>query len=230
MYWKEDDDKNEVLNEPDKALDLLFKISCSSLPLDHGYELSQQILKHVPWLENEAMAGIHQIHVAESANGWMRPDDPENDILCVSRRTKMTLRVPVNRLDDIRALTGQTLNIKGHAVKVGDFTTRKLSKLTTIFARYVDTQGKRDENEFLEDMFQLLLDKGIKVKKMMSGLLLAHHSADGEILTRKLMLSDLDVQQSMLLQEQGIGDKKMLGMGIFLPHKGIDAVNKKQEN
>ena len=230
MYWQEDDDKKEIFDEPDKVLDLLFKIDCKSLPLDHGYDLSQQILKVVPWLKDEPMAGIHQIHVAESANGWMRPDDPENDILCVSRRTKMTLRVPVTRLDDIRELTGKTLNISGHELTVGGFSTRKLSKLTTIFARYVDTSGKQDENEFNEDMYQLLLDKGIKVKKMMSGRLLSHNLADSTIWTRKLMLSDLDVQQSMMLQEQGIGDNKMLGMGIFLPHKGIDAVNKKQEN
>ena len=142
----------------------------------------------------------------------------------------MTLRVPVTRLDDIREIIGKTLNISGHELTVGEFSTRKLSKLTTIFARYVDTSGKQDENEFNEDMYQLLLDKGIKVKKMMSGRLLSHNLADSTIWTRKLMLSDLDIQQSMMLQEQGIGDKKMLGMGIFLPHKGIDAVNKKQEN
>jgi hypothetical protein len=43
------------------------------------------------------------------------------------------------------------------------------------------------------------------------------------------MVSDLDVAQSLMLQEQGMGDRQLMGIGIFIPHKGIDAVNKKQQ-
>jgi hypothetical protein len=78
-------------------------------------------------------------------------------------------------------------------------------------------------------MAQLLRERDIRVKKMMSGKLLRHQTPQGVLLTRKLMLSDLDVAESLALQEQGIGDKQLLGLGIFMPHKGIDAVNKKQE-
>lgn len=230
MYWQEDDDKGEEIQVSDDIQDLLFKIDCKSLPLDHGYALSEQILYHLPWLKDEPGAGIHQIHVAESANGWMRPEDPETEVLCVSRRTRMTLRLPRSRLEDVRALIGRTLDIQGHALTVGEFTTRKLSRLTTIFARYVDTDGSEDENLFLQTMQQRLMEKGIRIKKMMSGRLLTHQTNDGPILTRKLMLSDLEVKQSLQLQQEGLGDKQLLGMGIFLPHKGIDAVNKKQES
>lgn len=229
MYWQEDQDKGEHFVVPDDVVDLLFSIECRDLPLDHGFVLSQQIIKNLPWIQEEPQAGIHQIHVAESANGWMRPENTETEVLCVSRRTKMTLRLPASRLDEATALTGKTLDIQGHALTVGRFSTRKLSRLTTIFARYVDTLGSEDETEFLESMQQQLLQKGIRVKKMMSGRLLTHQSDEGIILTRKLMVSDLTVEESVLLQEQGIGDRKLMGMGIFMPHKGIDAVNKKQE-
>ncbi|MBT3205420.1 MAG: type I-MYXAN CRISPR-associated protein Cas6/Cmx6 [Gammaproteobacteria bacterium] len=229
MYWQEDEEKGEKYQVPEDVLDLLFKIECKSLPLDHGFALSEQIIQQLPWIKEEARVGIHQIHVAESANGWMRPDDPETEVLNVSRRTKMTIRVPTTRLEDIKALTGKTLDINGHSLKVGTYSTRKLSKLTTIFARYMDTDGTEDENKFLEGMVQKLLEKDIKVKKMLSGKLMTHKTDQGTILTRKIMISDLDVMQSVLLQEQGLGDKQLLGMGIFIPHKGIDAVNKEQE-
>ncbi len=230
MYWQEDEDKGETYQVPDDVVDLLFKIECKSLPLDHGFALSQQIIQHIPWIKEESQAAIHQIHVAESANGWLRPEDPEKEVLNVSRRTKMTLRMPSNRLDDINALVGKTLDINGHKLKVGSFSTRKLSKLTTIFARYVDTRGSEDESLFLDNMMQLLKQQDIKVKKMMSGKLMSHQTDEGILLTRKLFLSDLDVQESVKLQQNGIGDKQLLGLGIFLPHKGIDAVNKKQES
>ncbi len=160
----------------------------------------------------------------------MRPDNPETEVLNLSRRTKMIIRVPTTRLEDIKALTGKTLDINGHLLKVGTYSTRKLSKLTTIFTRYMDTDGTEDENKFLEGMVHKLLEKDIKVKKMLSGKLMRHQTDQGMLLTRKIMISDLDVKESVLLQEQGLGDKKLLGMGIFMPHKGIDAVNKKQEN
>ena len=76
---------------------------------------------------------------------------------------------------------------------------------------------------------QLLKQHDIRIKKMMSGKLMRHQTSEGVLLTRKLFLSDLDVQESILLQQNGIGDKQLLGLGIFLPHKGIDAVNKEQE-
>jgi CRISPR-associated protein Cas6 len=229
LFWQQDDDEAENVPVTDDVIDLLFKIDCRSLPLDHGYVLSEQIVGHLPWLKDEPMAAIHQIHVAESANGWMRPDNPETEQLHVSRRTKMILRLPSSRLDDARALTGKTLDIGGHSLTVGDFSTRSLSRLTTIFARYIDTRGSEDEAEFLRAMHARLLDMGIKVKKMMSGRLLRHHTPEGPILTRKLMVSDLDVHQTLMLQKQGIGDRQLMGLGIFIPHKGIDAVNKKQE-
>ena len=229
MYWKEDEDTGGAYQIPEVVVDLLFKIECKSLPLDHGFDLSEQIVQHIPWIKDEPQAAIHQIHVAESANGWMRPEDPETEVLCLSRRTKMTIRLPATRLGDINTLTGKTLDIAGHKLTVGNYTTKKLSKLTTIFARYVDTKGTEDENKFLEDMVQQLLEKDIKVKKMLSGKLMRHKTDQGMLLTRKLMVSDLDVNQSVLLQEQGIGNNKLLGMGIFMPHKGIDAVNKEQE-
>ncbi len=229
MFWQEDDDQNVVEQVPETVQDLLFSIECKTLPLDHGYALSREIQRYLPWIAEEPGAAIHQIHVAESANGWLRPEDPDNDVLCVSRRTKMTLRLPQQRFDDARELTGKTLNIDGHELTVGEFRLRKLSKLTTVFARYMATGGLEDEAEFLNAMAQQLRAMDIQVKKMMSGKLLQHQTPQGALLTRKLMISDLEVAQSLLLQEQGMGDHQLLGIGVFLPHKGIDAVNKKQE-
>ena len=205
MFWQEEDDQNVVEQVPEMVQDLLFSIDCKTLPLDHGYALSREIQRHLPWIADEPGAAIHQIHVAESANGWMRPEDPDNEVLCVSRRTKMTLRLPQHRFEDVKALTGQTLDIDGHQLTVGEFRLRKLSKLTTIFARYMATDGIEDEAEFLHAMAQRLRALDIKVKKMMSGKLLEHQTPDGPILTRKLMISDLEVAQSLMLQEQGLG-------------------------
>ena len=88
---------------------------------------------------------------------------------------------------------------------VGDFHLRPLSKLTAIFACHVDTGGSEDEGVFLRQVVEELQQRGIRVRKMMPGKLHRHRPRDGEILTRKLMLSDLQIPESLQLQERGLG-------------------------
>jgi hypothetical protein len=40
------------------------------------------------------------------------------------------------------------------------------------------------------------------------------------------MLADLSTDESIRLQQQGLGPRRLMGCGIFIPHKGIDAVSK----
>jgi hypothetical protein len=41
------------------------------------------------------------------------------------------------------------------------------------------------------------------------------------VLTRSLMLADLDFEQSQLLQRRGIGPGRHHGFGLFVPHKAV---------
>jgi hypothetical protein len=47
---------------------------------------------------------------------------------------------------------------------------------------------------------------------------------DGEIFTRSLMVADLEPEQSVRLQQIGLGAGRTFGCGLFIPHKGIKAV------
>jgi CRISPR-associated protein Cas6 len=221
MYWQ-DDNISEDFEVPEDVVDLLFSIRCKSLPIDHGQLLAQAIAHCLPWITNEPQAAIHQIHVAESSHGWQRPED---DLLLPSRRTKLVLRMPSHRLDDCRALVDQTLDIDGHGLNVEASKPRSLSKLTTIFARYIETSETEEDHEFMRRMQTLLEKQKIVAKKMMSGRVVKHVTVEGALTTRKLMLSGLSVEDSLYLQQWGLGDKMLMGIGIFLPHKGIDAVN-----
>jgi hypothetical protein len=47
---------------------------------------------------------------------------------------------------------------------------------------------------------------------------------DGELVTRSLMIADLSFEESILLQQQGLGTHRLMGCGIFLPHKDISEI------
>lgn len=224
MFWSDDNDKKQEFEVPDDVVDIAFKLDCRMLPLDHAQSLSDAITEALPWFVDEAKAGLHLVHVAESGNGWYRPENPENEVLCLSRRTRMTLRVPKHRIEDTHILTNQTLDIDGNRMKVGEGTVKSLSSLPTMFARYVITEANQDEHAFLRDMVAVLNDLGIPVSKLMAGKQHTLNMQAGPVYTRSLMVADLTPEYAVKLQQEGIGPGRKFGCGLFLPQKGIKPV------
>ena len=228
MYWSEEKERQPEFVVPDDVIDLAFRFACPTLPLDHAHALSGALLAVLPWLEDEPHAGVHLIHGAASGNGWYRPEDPSTELLHLSRRSRMRLRVPKHRLDDARELTGSTLDVSGHTIEVGESTVYQLSSLSTLFARYVITDDGLDEGEFLEQAAAQLAEIDIRARKMLGGIAHSMQFPDGPVHTRSLMVAELEPEQSVRLQQLGLGPGRSFGCGLFLPHKGIKPV--KQDN
>jgi hypothetical protein len=62
------------------------------------------------------------------------------------------------------------------------------------------------------------------VRKALCGKATPLATPNGMVHTRSLMLADLSVEESVRLQQHGLGPHRELGCGIFIPHKGVDAV------
>ncbi len=227
MHWEENTPAGET-TVPDTVVDAVFSISCRALPVDHAYALSQAIQRALPWFADEAGAGLHIIHVAGSGNGWQRPDDPRA-LLHLSRRTKLALRIPKERIAGARALIGQTLDVDGHALHVNEITLRPLSRITTLFSRYVLITTGDDEAGFLEAAADQLRTLGIRPRKMLCGLTTLIATPARKLQTRSLMIAGLSRGESVLLQQQGLGSERKLGCGLFLPHKDINDLRRGQD-
>ncbi|WP_299875139.1 type I-MYXAN CRISPR-associated protein Cas6/Cmx6 [uncultured Cocleimonas sp.] len=223
MFWEEDEDKTLPYQVPDDVIDMVFAIQSKTLPLNHAWPLSREIIKHLPWLTDYDFAGIHQIHVAESNNGWMRPeDDEEGAVLYPSKRTKLTIRIPLEKYDEASKMVGQTLNINGHDLLVGKAKKKVFTNAGVLFARYVLCEPNEDENTFLSKMAKEIKTKtGFKVKKMLCGKSHNITIPDADLYTKHLMIADLDSDTSIKIQQLGLGGSRELGCGIFLPHKSI---------
>lgn len=228
MYWNDDNNKDAVFEVPDDIVDVNFKIKCPQLPLDHAYPLSEAIMTELPWIRDNKNSGIHLIHGAESGNGWIRPTGPD-ELLYPSKRTLFTIRTPKEYIDDVKSLNGKSIDICDVSIEFSKPTIRKLSKLTTIFARYILANEIDDEAAFLKEMVELLAEKNIRPQKMMSGRAASLRFPNKTLSARSLMIDGIDPRESVLLQQQGLGDGRSFGCGLFLPHKGIDAVSETQE-
>lgn len=222
MYWEEtQEDRQQPV--ADEVVDISFRIRCRALPVDHAGALADALLPELPWLAKHPQAGIHSIHVADSGNGWMRPDQPD-DLIYPSRRTRLTLRVPREHVGEALGLSGSSLDIAGNSLDVGEASVRPLSTITTLFARYVVATDEGEEAEFLDVIARELRAMGIQPRKMMCGISKTIRAGDDKIRTRSLMLAELTVEESIRLQEKGLGTHRHLGCGLFIPHKDIKKV------
>jgi len=223
MYWEETDKKQGV-DTPDDVVDLVYRIECRSLPVDHTHSLSEAISDKLTWFRDEELAGLHPVHIPDSGNGWMRSEDPEA-ILHPSRRTRLILRLPRHRVDDAQVLSGQELDIGGHKITVGAASERPLVAITTLFSRYIPSVETSTEEDFLAESARQLRERGIRVRKMMCGKAHSIGTPEGRLHTRSLMLAELTLDDSFSLQRSGLGGQQHFGFGVFIPHKDIAEVS-----
>jgi len=102
---------------------------------------------------------------------------------------------------------------------------RLLSDSSIIFARYVVSDEGLDETAFLEQAVIQMQAMNIHVRKMLAGMARQIVTPDGILHTRSLMLAELEQDESVQLQQRGLGGHRYLGCGLFLPQKGIKPVN-----
>jgi len=220
MFW-EDEKEEEVYRVPDDVVDLVFALESAALPVDHAYALSQAVRALLPWLGEEPGAGIHAIHGGESGNGWQRPDEADA-LIHISRRTKLVLRLPKQRLEEAGSLSGARLDVAGHPLQVGKSAVRPLSAHTTVYARYVVDTADQGEEAFLARCLGELRDMGVQARKLVCGRARRIRTPEGELHARSLMIADVSLEEAVRLQQQGLGPARELGCGLFIPHKGIN--------
>ncbi len=228
-YWQEEqDDDNGEWKVPEDILDVSFRLHGKTITVDHAWELSGEVHRLLPWFAEESGAALHQIHVAESGNGWQRPVNGD-DLLHLSRRTRLTLRLPAERVANAKVIIGGVLNLSTGDIKLGEMSLKPMIKSPVVFSRYLDLGENNDEDAFLSEAFKALREQGINSRKMLCGRLQKIKTPQGDLTTRSLMIADLDLRDAVKLQERGMGSHRKLGCGVFLAHKGIEAVGERQK-
>jgi CRISPR-associated protein Cas6 len=230
MLWQDPPDEQHQAACED-MVDFAYRLSGGTLPVDHAHALSRAVLAELPWLADEPRCGVHQIHVASSGHGWMRPEGDACEVLNLSRRTRLTLRLPRERLADAEALSGRSLDVDSHLLQVGKAAERPLTPSSTLFARYVICDDARDEDEesFIDWVADRLRGMGITPTKLLCGMSSRIDVTGERVQARSLMVAALSAAASLALQQRGLGDGRLLGCGLFVPHKGIEAVRDPNE-
>lgn len=213
MSWNWPENKPETYTP--HMIDLQFDLVGTTIPADNAQLLSDALLRVRPWLGEGAGTGIQHLKGAETNRG--------DATLNINRRTKLFLRVPKARVEDMQQLVGQTLDLAGHILQVGSFKAREFSPFANIYAHFVDTGGTTEE-QFVQDVMREL-DGHFQLRcGFICGKPQTLQSASGPLHGFSLMLHDVPPHKSLQLQDEGLGRNHLLGCGIFIPHKSIAPV------
>jgi CRISPR-associated protein Cas6 len=195
-----------------EAADLRFELQGERLPLDHGQVLAEAVCEQLPWLAEERGAGIHAVRGAAMSGG----------LLGISRRARLTLRLPGARLDDALALAGRSLRLGAETLQVGAGKPWPLTPSNTVYARLV-IAGPEEEGQFAQALGGLLRSFGAACEVVL-GRPRALATREGVRHGFSVLLHGMTPEQSLRLQERGLGELRLQGCGIVVPYKSIAAV------
>jgi CRISPR-associated protein Cas6 len=192
------------------VVDLVFQLTGRSVPRDYTPALRAALQQALPWLAQEARAGIHPLKLVQGGAGLLSP------------RTRLLLRLPRGRVAEAGALAGHTLSVDGHAVQLGEPHERELLPHATLYAYAVAAAGE-DEVAFMRAMEGELQALGVRTQTV-CGKRGGRPLDGGTLTTFSLMLHALSAADSLRVQELGLGPHRLLGCGVFVPHKSAAAV------
>jgi CRISPR-associated protein Cas6 len=198
-------------NPSAEVVDLAFGVQGESIVADYQERVRNAVVGALPWMEHESAAGIHPL----------RGPSVSGERLVLSQRTKLVLRLQRERLDEARALTGMRFDLDGEIV-LGDAVVRSLAPYHVVYSRFVST-GDDEESGFLAAVERAATMAGIDCK-LIAGK--PREGIDGQQRYRgfSLMLHGLSPVHSLMVQSLGIGGRRLLGCGVFVPHKSIAPV------
>lgn len=196
---------------PSDWVDVTFTVEGTSLPRGHRAALADAVERVLPWLRDEPQAAIHRLNLSAGAG-------PQ---ALLSRRTRLTLRVPRARGADTLSLSHATLDIHGHALQLGEGHLRELLPWGALYAHVVVADGAADESAFI-DRVQTELDALGVVGRVICGR--AQVLEDDRLHGFSLMVDGLSGADALHLLRYGVGTQRRLGCGVFVPHKSAAAV------
>jgi CRISPR-associated protein Cas6 len=155
--------------------------------------------------------------------------------LALTPASRLTLRLPTNRIHETLPLAGQKLDIDGAVVSLGIPTVRPLDPAAALLSPLVVIKGFMDPESFLA-----AADRQAKALGLSARLALVARTTEapvegktprpaGEPIRRTLRIRDktivgfalaaveLTAAESIRIQEHGLGGRRRFGCGLFLP-------------
>lgn len=192
-------------------IDLLFPLHGQEIPLDHGYALYAALSRALesatdPWLHDQEDVGLHLIRGRYQGKGC----------LALTPASRIAIRLPAALIHKFLALAGQRLTLGADSVRLGMPQPRALQPTPALYAHLVTTRNGQDEERFDSEIARQLSELEIAGSSQ-RGPRRSFTVRDKRVVAHTLLVSELTAEESIRLQEHGLGGRRKLGCGVFVP-------------
>ena len=188
------------------SIDLAFRLTGSAVPVDHGYALYAALSRILPDVHTAKDIGVQPIRGIYSGNGTLHLAD----------FSRLILRLPDEQIRAYLKLAGKRLAVDDHPLSVGVPEVRTLRPVVRLRARLVTIKGFLQEEEFLEAVKRQLEQLDIKGQAHL-GTRRTFRVRDKQVVGFEMGVTQLTAEESLTLQEQGLGGRRKMGCGVFVP-------------
>jgi CRISPR-associated protein Cas6 len=189
-------------------VDLAFKLIGTKIPVDHGYALYSALSRLLPEIHGARNVGVHPIRGTYSGNGE----------LSLRNFSRLSFRLESERTGDFLKIAGKQLDIDSHRLWVGIPEVRTLRPRAALYCRLVTIKGFMEPTAFLESakkqVEKLNLNAEIRLGERRTFRL-----KDKQVVGFEMAALDLDAEASLRLQENGLGGRRHMGCGVFVPFR-----------
>ncbi|HUY34388.1 MAG TPA: type I-MYXAN CRISPR-associated protein Cas6/Cmx6 [Pirellulales bacterium] len=200
-------------------VELQFPVIGAAIPADHGYALYGALAHHLATLHADGNGlAIAPINGQYSGN---------NQFALNVRSSRLRFRLPDDRIASLLPLAGKALDVAGHKLRLGVPTVQALTPAPSLVARLVTIKGFKEPSPFLEAARRQLDALEIRGEIGIPRIAAGPHAGeprrrilrikDKKVVGFALRVTELTADESLRLQEHGIGGRRKMGCGFFVP-------------
>lgn len=199
------------MNDADGMFDAHFELGGERLPAAYHQALWSALCEHLPWLADESLAGMH----------LLRGSDGAREVL-LSRRSRLVLRLPTTRRDDLTALVDRELEVAGEPLRIGRLRPAPIEPYSTLHAAMA-VGDSADEAAFMAEMGAEMAALDLP-GKLICGKRQTLILDGAPVVGYSLVVFDLKPDAALRLQQLGLGRFRKYGCGLFVPYKEISGI------
>jgi len=208
-------------------IDVIFPANGSLVSRDHGYALYAAVSHIVPAVHQAKNVGIFPIRGTPAGNGT----------LLLSGRSNIRFRLPVEQLPELLPLAGKAIEIDHHHVRLGvphvaGLVPAPMLASSLVLIKLADKGKSADGGIVTPDAFLAAAQRKLiamnihaepGLQKIRTGLRI--DQARRRVIRVKeqthvgfaMIVQGLTAEESLRLQEEGLGGRRLMGCGLFLP-------------
>src|SRR5262245_7311068 len=187
-------------------VELQFPFTGKTLPSDHAYGLYGAISRGMTEAHSADWLAVETIPGASPGAGVMHRET----------EARLKIRIPQDRVPLMLKLVLILKQKTAYEIRLGAPQIYLLKPVTALYARIVTIKGFTEPEPFLEAVCRKLDEMGVKGEPVVGQrrvLKVGQHRVVGFGLT----IHEMSDESSILLQEQGLGGRRRMGCGIFIP-------------